>query len=170
MLQSVAFWEGGNLKPRQLEAAKLLAHGLSVDTVAQTIGVDRSNVHRWLQDKEFQALVASETAKRMEQLETELQKLNFRALSSLSQSLDRLEQLARLAHEQIHRSQGDDAIKWVLAAAKVEQVISNIALKRFADWGKHKGFEISDLGNLVASLQLNELDEVEGDNLDEPET
>lgn len=168
MLQSVAFWEGVNLKPRQLEAAKLLAHGLSIEAVSQIIGVDRATIHRWMNDSEFQALVASETMKAMEQLETELQKLNFRALLSLSQSLDRLEKLAQLAHEKIHRSQGDDAIKWVLAAARVEQVISGIALKRFADWGKRKGFEETRFGDWVAALQLGELDE--GDGLDEPAT
>ena len=156
------------MKPKQLEAAKLLARGLSVEAVAQTISVDRSTVHRWLKDRDFQALVEAEAAKAIEQLEAELIKLDNRALFALSQVIDRLEQLAQLAHAKVRSSQSDEAAKWALVAARVEQVLSSIALKRFADWGKRKSFEETHFGDWVAALQLGELDSFEGDQDEQP--
>jgi len=148
---------------KQLQAAALLARGHSVAETARAVGVGRATLFRWLQQDSFRKLIEQETVKVMEQFEIELQKLTSHAIFALSQSLDRLERLVRWVHEKVQRSQGDEAVKWALCAARIDQAIATIALKQLSGIEKRKGMDASDFGDWVAALQLGELDSFEGD-------
>jgi transposase-like protein len=75
------------LTEKQLEALEALTDGQNVTQVAARIGVNRSTIHRWLQDPHFQAARRQLMQERFDQLRTRSLAMGERALDALDHLL-----------------------------------------------------------------------------------
>jgi predicted transcriptional regulator len=150
------------LKPKQLQAATLLAQGYSVTEVANMIEVNPATVWRWLKDANFQKLVNAETQRMTERLSDILAQLDNRLLATFQRALDRLTDLSEIAFTQMKVAENAaDAARWAAVAVRVQLALAQIALKRLGSVKAQSS--VDQFGDLVASLQLSgDLDDFEG--------
>jgi predicted transcriptional regulator len=150
------------LKPKQIQAATLLAQGYSVTEVANMLEVNPATVRRWLKDANFQKLVNAETQRTTERLSDILAQLDNRLLATFQRALDRLTDLSEIAFAQMKVAESvTDAVRWAAVAVRVQLALAQIALKRLGSVKAQSG--IDQFGDLVASLQLSgDLDDFEG--------
>jgi len=76
-----------NLTPRQLQAADLLARGVSITDTAQEVGVRRETVGIWKRQPEFQAAIQEQLTGLRESARARLQTLIEPALEALEGDL-----------------------------------------------------------------------------------
>jgi len=142
------------LKPKQLQAATLLAQGYSVTEVANMLEVNPATVWRWLKDTNFQKLVNAETQRTAERLSDILAQLDNRLLATFQRALDRLTDLSEIAFAQMKVAENAaDAARWAAVAVRVQLALAQIALKRLGSVKAQSS--IDQFGDLVASLQLS---------------
>jgi predicted transcriptional regulator len=142
------------LKPKQLQAATLLAQGYSVTEVASMLEVNPATVWRWLKDANFQKLVNAETQRTTERLNDILAQLDNRLLATFQRALDRLTDLSEIAFAQMKVAETPvDAARWAAVAVRVQLALAQIALKHLGSVKAQSS--IDQLGDLVASLQLS---------------
>jgi predicted transcriptional regulator len=149
------------LKPKQLQAATLLAQGYSVTEVANTLKINPTTVWRWLKDANFQKLVNAETQRTAERLSDILAQLDNRLLATFQRALDRLTDLSEIAFAQMKIAENAaDAARWAAVAVRVQLALAQIALKRLGSVKAQSS--VDQFGDLVASLQLSgDLDDFE---------
>jgi predicted transcriptional regulator len=142
------------LKPKQFQAATLLAQGYSVTEVANMLEVNPATVWRWLKDTNFQKLVNAETQRTAERLSDILAQLDNRLLATFQRALDRLTDLSEIAFAQMKVAENAaDAARWAAVAVRVQLALAQIALKRLGSVKAQSG--VDQFGDLVASLQLS---------------
>ena len=148
------------MKPKQLQAATLLAQGYSVTEVAKALDINPATVWRWLKDDNFQKLVNAETKRTNERLSDTLAQLDNRLLATFQRALDRLTDLSEIAFAQMKVAESAaDAARWAAVAVRVQLALASLALKRLGSVKPESKWET--IGDLVATLQLSgELDEV----------
>lgn len=75
------------LKPRQVQAAILLAHGMLCKDVAQKVGVSAQTISNWQKEPEFEALVNRVKLEALEASRTQVQGLARLAVATLENIL-----------------------------------------------------------------------------------
>lgn len=89
MHQNATDTESG-LSAKQVEALELLLTGHSVTSVAESVRVDRTTVHRWLkEDFEFQAILNRCKRQLLDAIDARLLALGEKASTVVAQAVDR---------------------------------------------------------------------------------
>ena len=85
-----------SLKPRQLQAIRLLATGTPLCKVAETLEVSTMTLHRWRRHPEFEAQIRSITQSGLQEIAKKMNAATITAIETLQETMCNLTQPAAL--------------------------------------------------------------------------